>query len=155
MLTKLLVGAAVNSKKRRKRKKNNLNVWNRNFWVTTCRLTYTLFHSSISAFGFTLDEPGAQGSHFFKPKTSRSHFSLSENLNDCIYMLTAQWASELHPGLRSLQVFGSYVHLSLSHAAAAAVLCTECFQTCALNSALFKFNSTSDEQLKFRRKNKK
>lgn len=70
MLTKLLVGAAVISKKRRKKEnKNNSNAWNRNFGVKHVQMNLHMFHSSISAFGSTVDEPGAQGSHVFKLKT--------------------------------------------------------------------------------------
>lgn len=123
-------------------------------WSDHMQMNLHMFHSSISAFGSTVDEPGAQGSHVFKLKTSRSHFSLSENLNDRIYMLTAQRASELHPGwvpfTSSLRLLCALVSHTQQQQ-----FCVLCFQTCALNSALFKFNSASDEQLKFRQKKKK
>lgn len=69
-------------------------------------------------------------------------------------MLTAQRASELHPGwvpfTSSLRLLCALVSHTQQQQ-----FCVLCFQTCALNSALFKFNSASDEQLKFRQKKKK
>lgn len=69
-------------------------------------------------------------------------------------MLTAQRASELHPGwvpfTSSLRLLCALVSHTQQQQ-----FCVLCFQTCALNSALFKFNSASDEQLKFRQKKKR
>lgn len=69
-------------------------------------------------------------------------------------MLTAQRASELHPGwvpfTSSLRLLCALVSHTQQQQ-----FCVLCFQTCALNSGLFKFNSASDEQLKFRQKKKR
>lgn len=69
MLRKLLVGAAVISKKGEKKKIKIISTRETETLEWNVQMNLHMFHSSISAFGSTVDEPGAQGSHVFKLKT--------------------------------------------------------------------------------------